>query len=72
MKSIKLGLIAIAMVTVLSACSNQDAGTVVGATAGGLLGNTIGGGNGNTVATIGGAAAGAYVGNRVGRNMDGN
>jgi len=35
-----------------------------GALLGGLLGNQVGGGSGRTVATVVGAAGGAYVGNR--------
>jgi uncharacterized protein YcfJ len=49
--------------------SNRVAGTVIGGVAGGLLGSTIGGGTGRTVATIAGAAGGAYAGNRVQKNM---
>lgn len=45
------------------------AGTAIGAVAGGLLGSTIGGGSGKTVATVAGAAAGGYAGNRVQKNM---
>ena len=37
----------------------------VGGVAGGLLGNQIAKGNGRTIATIAGAAGGAYVGNEV-------
>jgi uncharacterized protein YcfJ len=37
--------------------------------AGGLLGSAIGGGRGKTVATVAGAAAGAYAGNQVQKNM---
>ena len=40
-------------------------GAVAGGVAGGLLGNQIGGGTGKTLATIGGVAGGAYVGNEV-------
>lgn len=40
-------------------------GAVAGGVAGGLLGNQIGGGSGKTLATIGGVAGGAYVGNEV-------
>jgi uncharacterized protein YcfJ len=36
---------------------------------GGVLGHQIGGGTGNTVATVAGAAAGGYAGNRVQKNM---
>ena len=36
---------------------------------GGLLGNQIGGGTGKTLATVGGAAAGGYVGNEVQKNV---
>ncbi len=45
------------------------AGTVIGGVAGGLLGSTIGGGTGRTVATIAGAAGGAYAGNQVQKGM---
>ncbi len=41
------------------------AGTAVGVVAGGLLGHMVGGGKGKTVATVAGAAAGGYAGNRV-------
>jgi uncharacterized protein YcfJ len=44
-------------------------GKVVGGVAGGVLGHQIGGGSGQTVATIAGAAGGAYVGNKVQKNM---
>ncbi len=49
--------------------SQRIAGTVIGGVAGGLLGSTIGGGTGRTVATIAGAAGGAYAGNQVQKNM---
>jgi uncharacterized protein YcfJ len=48
---------------------HRIAGTAVGAVAGGLLGSTLGGGKGKTVATVAGAAAGGYAGNRVQKNM---
>lgn len=35
-----------------------------GALGGGLIGSAIGGGTGNTLATIGGAAAGGYLGSQ--------
>jgi outer membrane lipoprotein SlyB len=40
-------------------------GAVAGGVLGGVLGHQIGGGTGRTVATIAGAAGGAYVGNTV-------
>jgi outer membrane lipoprotein SlyB len=43
-------------------------GAVAGGVVGGVLGHQIGGGTGNTVATIAGAAGGAYVGNKVEKN----
>ena len=49
---------------------NRVAGTVIGGVAGGLLGSTIGGGTGKTVATVAGAAGGAYVGNKVEKNKN--
>ncbi len=44
-------------------------GTVAGGVLGGLLGNQVGNGNGKTVATVLGAAGGAYAGNAVEKNM---
>lgn len=41
------------------------AGTATGAVIGGLLGNQVGGGNGKKLATVIGAAAGAYTGNKL-------
>jgi uncharacterized protein YcfJ len=49
--------------------TNRITGTVVGGVAGGLLGNQIGGGKGKTLATVAGAAGGAYAGNQVQKNM---
>jgi uncharacterized protein YcfJ len=44
------------------------AGTIIGGIAGGVLGHQVGSGRGNTAATVGGAALGAYAGNRVENN----
>lgn len=44
-------------------------GTVAGGVIGGLLGNQVGNGNGKTLATVVGAAGGAYAGNTVEKNM---
>jgi outer membrane lipoprotein SlyB len=41
------------------------AGALIGGAVGGLLGHQVGGGRGNTIATIGGAVAGALAGNEV-------
>jgi len=43
-------------------------GAVAGGVLGGVLGHQIGGGTGQTVATIAGAAGGAYAGNKVEEN----
>jgi outer membrane lipoprotein SlyB len=45
------------------------AGMIGGAVVGGLLGHQVGGGTGKTVATVGGAAAGAYAGNEVQKHV---
>jgi outer membrane lipoprotein SlyB len=45
-------------------------GAVAGGVLGGVLGHQIGGGTGQTVATIAGAAGGAYVGNTVEKNKN--
>lgn len=44
-------------------------GVVGGGVVGGLLGNQVGSGHGRQLATIAGAAGGAYAGNRVEKNM---
>ncbi len=44
---------------------NQVGGAVVGGVVGGLLGHQIGGGKGKTLATVGGAAAGAFAGHEI-------
>lgn len=43
-------------------------GLVAGGVLGGVLGHQIGSGRGNTVATVAGAAGGAYVGNEIEKN----
>ncbi len=45
-------------------------GAVAGGVLGGVIGHQIGSGRGNTVATIAGAAGGAYVGNTVEKNKN--
>jgi surface antigen len=49
--------------------SREDIGMATGAVLGGVLGHQVGKGAGQTVATIGGAALGGFVGSRVARNM---
>jgi surface antigen len=49
---------------------NQQAGTVIGAVAGGLLGSQIGRGSGSVAATVLGAIAGGAIGSRIGQVMD--
>lgn len=44
---------------------NKLTGTIAGAVVGGLLGNQIGGGSGKKLATVAGAAGGAYAGRRI-------
>src|SRR5512147_796196 len=45
--------------------SSSGVGMVAGGVVGGVLGHQVGGGTGKTVATIAGAAGGAYVGNEI-------
>lgn len=49
--------------------SNRLAGTGLGAVVGGLLGHEVGGGNGKVLATVAGAAAGGYAGNKIEQKM---
>jgi len=50
--------------------SSSGVGAVAGGVLGGVLGHQIGGGTGRTVATVAGAAGGAYVGNKVEQNRN--
>ncbi len=57
----------------LTACesmTNQDVGTITGGVAGGLLGSTVSQGGGQLVAIAAGSMVGAYMGGKIGHNMD--
>ena len=45
-------------------------GMLLGGAAGALLGNQVGGGNGKTIATLAGAAAGAFAGDKLANNAE--
>ena len=63
--------IAIALSTMVAACSNkQDTGLAVGAVAGGVIGNQFGKGSGKVLATVAGAVVGGVVGSEIGKSMD--
>ena len=61
------------VVTSVNAVKQQGEGSGLGAVAGGvvggLLGNQIGGGTGKKIATVAGAAGGAFAGHQVEKNM---
>jgi uncharacterized protein YcfJ len=48
---------------------DRIAGTVIGGVIGGVVGSQVGRGTGKTLATVGGAAAGGYAGNRIQKHM---
>ena len=59
------------LVLALVACeSKQDAGTAIGAVAGGVIGNQFGRGAGKVATTLAGAVVGGIVGNEIGRSLD--
>lgn len=61
---LKLALLSTLLsVGLLTACTNQDLGTVGGGVVGGVAGNALTGGSG--VGTAVGAVGGAFVGNRL-------
>lgn len=73
MKRIYTTLVVLLCSFALAGCqnvSNQDAGTITGAVAGGLLGSTVGQGGGRVMAIAAGSIAGAVIGNAVGKSMD--
>lgn len=45
-------------------------GAIIGGVAGAIIGNQVGGGDGKKVATVAGAAGGAYAGNKIAGNME--
>ncbi len=49
--------------------SHQIAGMAIGGVAGGVLGHQVGGGKGKTIATVAGAAGGAYAGKKIQENQ---
>lgn len=69
----RIALVAATAVTALSltACSgmsDRDKNTVIGAGAGGVAGSVLTGGS--TLGTVGGAAVGGYIGNKVVKPKD--
>lgn len=75
MKKIVTSFIALICSMSLIGCSNvsnQDAGVMTGAVAGGLLGSTVGQGSGQILAIAAGTLAGAMIGGAIGKNMDDN
>ena len=60
-------------IDVISTRASQPSGVgmIGGAIVGGLLGHQVGGGTGKTLATVAGAAAGAYGGNEIEKNYAG-
>jgi surface antigen len=70
-------LVAALLALPLMACeshspSKQDVGTSSGAILGGVVGREVGHGTGQTVATIGCATVGAFLGSKIGGKMDHN
>ena len=57
---------------VLSGCltTNQQGGTLIGATTGGLLGSQFGDGTGQLATTGLGVLVGSLIGNQIGQHMD--
>ena len=56
--------------TVTQKGESSGGGAVIGGIVGGVIGHQIGSGRGNTVATVAGAAGGAYAGNQVEKNKN--
>lgn len=82
MKRALIPVAALAIAAIVSGCASVDrtvsaaehgdwkcvGGTVAGLAIGGIAGHGIGAGTGRALATVGGAAAGGYVGNQLGCN----
>lgn len=67
---IVINLLALINLAGCSNVSNQDMGTLAGGVAGGLLGSQFGRGGGQLLAIGAGTLAGAFIGNKLGQNMD--
>lgn len=66
---IVLGMVGVS----LAACqtpTNQQIGTLTGATVGGVIGNQFGSGSGKAAATIVGTLIGGYIGSTIGQSLD--
>ena len=58
------------MQTVQQKGESSGGGAVLGGIVGGVIGHQVGSGRGNTVATVAGAAGGAYAGNEIEKNKN--
>src|SRR6516162_7043292 len=56
--------------TITEKGESSGGGMVLGGIVGGVIGHQIGSGRGNTVATVAGAAGGAYAGNEIEKNKN--
>jgi outer membrane lipoprotein SlyB len=56
--------------TVQQKGESSGGGAVLGGIVGGVIGHQVGNGRGNTVATVAGAAGGAYAGNEIEKNKN--
>ncbi|MFZ3321251.1 MAG: glycine zipper 2TM domain-containing protein [Usitatibacter sp.] len=56
--------------TVQQKGQSSGGGAVLGGIVGGVIGHQVGSGRGNTVATVAGAAGGAYAGNEIEKNKN--
>ena len=56
--------------TVVTQGESSGGGAVLGGIVGGVIGHQVGSGRGNTVATVAGAAGGAYAGNEIEKNKN--
>jgi surface antigen len=74
MRKLFSGVLAVALVVPLGACTEagpkEQVGTGLGAVLGGIGGAQIGRGSGRTAAIIGGTLLGALVGQQIGRSLD--
>lgn len=75
MRSAKTGLLAVALLFAVSACTStqgqqEETGVLMGGALGGLLGAQVGDGSGTTAAIILGTLIGSDIGRNIGRTMD--
>lgn len=69
MTIVKKNALLVATIMLVSSCTHEDVGSIVGGSVGALAGSQIGGGNGRIVSTAIGTMIGAKIGGAIGKRL---